>query len=106
MRRVPVTRSVPGVSCGEPQHLSGDLLPGGGAREAAEAGEASAPTRPGVVTDIRVVPQLVLLAGEVLKVLAVRREAVLPGDGVRLEHGLACGQARVSAAPHRLLPSA
>ena len=103
MRGVSVTRSVPGVSCCKPQHLSGDLLPGGGAREATEAGEASTSPSPRVVTDIWIILQLVLLAGEVLKVLTVRREAVLPGDGVGLEQGLARGKARVSAAPCRLL---
>ena len=81
-----MTGSGSGVSCCEPQHLPGHLLPGGGAREAAEA---STPTRPGVVTHVRIVPQLVLLSREELKVLAVGAEAVLSGDGVGLEQGLA-----------------
>ena len=93
-----MTRSVPRVSGGESQHLPGDLLPRGGAREAAEAG---APPRPGVVTKVRIIPQLVLLSREELKVLAVRTEAVLPGDGVRLEQRLAGSQARVGAASGR-----
>ena len=105
MRRVSVTRSVPGVPRCEPQHLPGDLLPGGGAREAAEAREAGAPPSPGVVTHVSVLLQLVLLAGEELKVLAVRGEAVLPGDGVGLEQRLPRRLARIRA-PRHLLPGA
>ena len=90
-----MTRSGSGVPGCEPQHLPGDLLPGRGAREAAEAGT---PPRPGVVTHVRIVPQLVLLSREELKVLTVWTEAVLPGDGVGLEQGLARRQASVRAA--------
>ena len=75
-----MTRSVSRVSRCKPQHLPRDLLPRGRAGEAAS--EASAPSRPGVVTKVRIIPQLILLSRKELKVFTVRAEAVLPGDGV------------------------
>ena len=75
-----MTRSVPRVPGGKPQHLPGYLLPRGRAGEA--AAKAGASPRPGVVTKVRIIPQLVLLPRKELKVLTVRAEAVLPGDGV------------------------
>ena len=93
-----MTRSE-GVPGGRLQHLPGQLLLGSAAGQRPETGQASAAACPRVVRDVRVVLQLVLVSDKVVTVIVVRREAVLSGDGVGLEHGPSH-----SAALHTALP--